>query len=134
MSKSDKPKSRFMVHCGIDITERRELFAECRMTVTEELHNTVSMLHGGALATLADCAGAVSTWDVMGPNEIAVTTDFNLTCLKATYSGDRLIATGTVVHRGRRFIRSQVEIRKDDDSNALVATAGVSLMVVEKNR
>jgi len=123
-----------MIHCGIQITERREYFAECRMTVKEELHNTVGMLHGGALATLADCAGAVSTWDVMGPNEIAVTTDFNLTCLKTTYSGDRLIATGTLIHRGRRFMRSQVEIRKDDENHTLVATAGVSLMVVEKKR
>lgn len=123
-----------MAHCGIDITERRQYFAECRMTVTENLHNTVGMLHGGALATLADCAGAVSTWEVMGPNEIAVTTDFSLTCIKTTYSGDRLIATGNLIHRGRRFMRSQVEIRKDDDDETLVATAGVSLMVVEKKR
>jgi uncharacterized protein (TIGR00369 family) len=126
------PDSPFMQLCGIGVKRLEPGDVECTMTVTESLNNRQGMLHGGALATLADCTAGVATWQVVDPDKVALTTDFNLTCLRAASTGDRLLATGKLVHRGRRFMRVDVEVYLEAQPAKLVAKAGVSFMVVEK--
>ncbi|ARN76095.1 PaaI family thioesterase [Oceanicoccus sagamiensis] len=120
--------SPFMVHLGIDIVSMQGGKAEVAVTLLPELLNSGGMAHGGLIATLADGAAGAAVFSVMARDKMAVTTDFNLTCLKSTAAG-LLTAKGEVIHQGRRLIRADVEVFSDSD---LVAKAGVSFMVIER--
>lgn len=128
MSEQQSLHSPFTHYCGIDIVSMVDGVAKLRVELQSQLLNSAGMAHGGVLATLADSAGGAAAYSVVETGKMAVTTDFNLTCLKSTFSGV-IEATGTVVHRGRRFMRAQVDMVS---GGQLVATAGVSFMVIDR--
>ena len=120
--------SPFTDYCGIDILSMEDGVAQLRVELHAQLLNSAGMAHGGVLATLADSAGGAAAYSVVAEGKMAVTTDFNLTCLKSTFSGV-IEATGTIVHRGRRFMRADVSLTADD---RLIAKAGVSFMMIDR--
>lgn len=98
------------------------------MQLTDALKNSGGMIHGGAIATIADSAAGAACWSVVGEDKMAVTTDFNLSCLKSLFAGV-ITAEATILHAGRRFIRAEVSVKSED---ALLARAGVSFMVIDR--
>ena len=80
-----------------------------------------------SLLTLDTAAGAAA-FGLLPFEKMAVTTDFQLSCLKSSRAGC-LKAVGLVIHHGRRLIRAEVKITAND---TLVATAGVSFMVIDR--
>jgi acyl-CoA thioesterase len=120
--------SPFIDHCGIALESLHDGCCELRVTVADYLKNSGGILHGGALATLADSAAGAATWSLLPLDKMAVTTDFNLTCLRSVADGE-VIATAELIHRGGRFMRAEVKIQSKQQ---LIATAGVSFMVVDR--
>lgn len=125
---SSKRNSPFMHHCGITIESAGGGQAVLSMILSEALKNSGGMVHGGAIATLADSAAGAASWSVVAEDKMAVTTDFNLSCLKSLFEGE-LRAEATMLHVGKRFMRAEVSVTSGKD---LLARAGVSFMVIDR--
>ena len=117
-----------MVHAGVKIDRMEGGEAEVSAALTSELLNSGGMAHGGLLATLVDSAAGAAAFSITDPQKMAVTTDFNMTCLKSAGEG-LLIASGKLVHRGRRMLHAEVEVRSQGD---LLVRGAVSFMIVDR--
>ena len=100
---------------GIRVVEVRLGFARTEMTVEPRHLNSVGILQGGALFTLADLAfaGASNSHGV-----VAVACQADMTFFKAVQTG-KLTATAEEIARTRRL--STCLIRVTDDDGELVA-------------
>ncbi|WP_101756981.1 PaaI family thioesterase [Oceanicoccus sp. KOV_DT_Chl] len=120
--------SPYIDYLGIKIIHMENGIAEMELELTDDFKNSGGMAHGGVLASLADSAAGSAAFTIVPANQIAVTTDFTMTCLRSTVSGT-LYARAEMIHTGKRFMRAEVKIRSARD---LLVTAGVSFMVVER--
>lgn len=120
--------SSFVNYVGIEVASIDGGEARISLLLREEHLNSGGIAHGGVLATLADTAGGAAAFSVLPFEKMAVTTDFQLSCLKSSRAGC-LNAIGTIIHQGRRLIRAEVKITAGD---RLIATAGVTFMVVDR--
>lgn len=91
--------------------------------------NLYGVLHGGAIAGIIDVAGAVAAFSLVGAKSPLVTVDLNVTYIAAV-QGVTVYADGTVLHRGKRLMVSDVEIV--DDKGKLYAKGRVTYMLLEK--
>jgi uncharacterized protein (TIGR00369 family) len=128
MSTLEKFQSNFVNYVGIEVLSLDNGVARMSLALREELMNSGGIAHGGVLASLADSAGGAAAFSLLPYEKMAVTTDFQITCLKSSRSGS-IEAVGTVIHQGRRFMRSEVEI---SSQGILLAKAGVSFMVIDR--
>jgi 1,4-dihydroxy-2-naphthoyl-CoA hydrolase len=76
------------------------------------------VMHGGALLTLADSAGAVCAFLGLPEGAATATTSSTAVLLRPVRSGD-VTATARPLHRGRTSVVVQVDLR--DDQGRLVA-------------
>ena len=125
---SNKRNSPFLNHCGIELVSMGDGQAVLAMELTDALKNSGGMIHGGAIATIADSAAGPACWSLVGDDKMAVPTDFNLSCLKSLFAG-MITAEATILHAGRRFMRAEVSVKSGDD---LLARAGVSFMMIDR--
>jgi acyl-CoA thioesterase len=128
MVKEKRLNSPFIEHLGIDVLLMKDGKAELLMELKPAMLNSGGMAHGGVLASLTDSAAGAAAFSVVADHSMAVTTDFNMTCLKSARNG-LLSAKSELVHQGSRFIRADVEIRSDKD---LLVKAGVSFMIIDR--
>ena len=128
MTLLDKFHSNFVNYVGINIESLDEGIAHTSLQLREEHLNSGGIAHGGVLATLADTAAGAAAFSLVPFEKMAVTTDFQLSCLKSC-SASCLKAIGRIIHGGSRLMRAQVDIYVGD---TLVATAGVSFMVIDR--
>jgi uncharacterized protein (TIGR00369 family) len=120
--------SSFVNYVGIDVESIEGGEARISLLLRDEHLNSGGIAHGGVLATLADTAGGAAAFGLLPIEKMAVTTDFQLSCLKSSRAGS-LNAIGTVIHNGRRLMRAEVKITAAD---TLIATAGVTFMVIDR--
>src|SRR5215203_3104960 len=105
-------------HLGITLEQVRPGYARAGMTVGPELLNAVGTAHGGATMALLDVVhAAVSN----SHGTVAVAQDVHTEFLTAGRPGERLVAEGTELHRGRRTAVYRIDARGED--GRLVATA-----------
>jgi acyl-CoA thioesterase len=106
---------RFAATNGMRLVELRPGFAKTCLSVEQRHFNSVGMVQGGAIFTLADFAfGAASNTG----GKVAVAVNTNISFLKATRSGI-LYAEATEVSRTRRI--STCVVRVTNDAGDLVA-------------
>jgi 1,4-dihydroxy-2-naphthoyl-CoA hydrolase len=86
------------------------------------------VMHGGALMTLADSAGAVCAFAALPPDATGTTTISSSTNLIGAVRSGRVTATSRVLHAGSTTIVVQTELRRDD--GRLVATTTQSQLVM----
>jgi uncharacterized protein (TIGR00369 family) len=106
----------------LDIRPIRQDAEQCvlEMPWHERLCTANGILHGGALMSLADSAGALLAFMNLPDGAIATTTIESKTNLfAAVRSGTTVTATSTVLHAGRTTIVVETEVR--DDTGRLVA-------------
>ena len=94
--------------------------ATLSMSARPELERFGGIMHGGALASLADTASAFAVLSTLEPEEQTVTVDLTLHYLRPVMEGE-LTARASVVRGGRRVATVSVEIF--NESGALVVTA-----------
>src|ERR671917_425025 len=103
---------------GITLEQVRPGYARATMDVGPDLLNAVGTAHGGATMALLDVVhAAVSN----SHGTVAVAQDVHTEFLTAGRPGERLVAEGTELHRGRRTAVYRIDARGDD--GRLVATA-----------
>ncbi len=105
---------------GMKLSYNEDNEAVWTLPFTKSLTNGVT-IHGGAIATLLDCAG----WFTLSQyyeNWIA-TVDFNTNLI--TYAKDEtLVATGHVVKIGKRISNSTMEVVSEKDGRIIATGTG----------
>lgn len=106
---------RFAAQSGVRIVELSAGYARAALMVQDRHLNSVGIVQGGAVFTLADFAFAMAC---NSRGRLAVAVNTSLSFLKATQSG-ALYAEATEVARSRRF--SSCTVRVTNDAGELVA-------------
>ena len=102
---------RFAAASGVELVELRPGYAKAHLKIHQRHLNSVGIVQGGAIFTLADFAFAVAC---NSAGRIAVAVSMNLACTKATRSGT-LRAEAIEVSRSRRISVCTVRVTDDDD-------------------
>lgn len=90
---------------GIELAEASRERVDLRLRWAESLCTSASLLHGGALMTLADSAGGLLA-ALNLPEDAAgtATIESKTNLLRAVREGDEVEAMATVLHQGRSTI------------------------------
>ncbi|HLL70347.1 MAG TPA: PaaI family thioesterase [Pyrinomonadaceae bacterium] len=105
---------------GIEFDGAERGAATLSMRARTELERFGGIMHGGALASLADSASAFAVLSTLEDGEQTVTADLTLHYLRPV-TGGKLTARARVLRGGRRAATVSVEVF--DDAGALVVTA-----------
>lgn len=119
-------RNSFVRLLEMSIIKMGEGEAVLTMPVNPEKHtNLYSVLHGGALASLADTVMGVAC-ATMG-NRV-VTVDMNINFIKSAGQGDTVCATAQVIHAGRQTMVVESEMR--DGNGSLLGKARGTFMII----
>ncbi|MDF0530608.1 PaaI family thioesterase [Tsukamurella sp. 8F] len=110
----------FAATLGIAATEATPRRVVCSLAYRPELTTAGGAVHGGALMTLADCAGAVLAFLNLPKGTGTATTSSTTSFLSAATAGT-LTATATPIKIGRQVIVVQTTIA-DDAGRPLTTT------------
>lgn len=107
---------------GIEIQERGDGRAKLVMRADEQHLNDGGILHGGAIATLADCAMGSALASTLG-DEQPVTVEAKVNYLEPGREGV-IVATGMLRRKGKRFTVLEAEIVQEETGDHIAyATA-----------
>jgi 1,4-dihydroxy-2-naphthoyl-CoA hydrolase len=90
-----------------------------RMAWREELCTTLGVMHGGAIMSLADTAGAMCAFLNLPEGAGGTTTIESKTNFLGAVKSGSITATATVLHRGSTTIVIETSVR--DDTDRLIA-------------
>lgn len=85
--------------------------AQISMAGAKKLHQYQKIVHGGAISSLADTAATFAALASVPDGSDVITIEFKLNFL-APFKDGRAVATGRVVHLGRRTCVAEVGIKK----------------------
>ena len=106
---------RFAASSGIRLVELRPAFAKTSLKIQDQHLNSVGVVQGGAIFTLADTAFAMAC---NSGGKVALAVNTNLSFLRAIRSGT-LYAEATEVARSRKI--STCAVRVTDQAGELIA-------------
>jgi 1,4-dihydroxy-2-naphthoyl-CoA hydrolase len=121
-------------HLGIETLDVKTDQVTMRMAWRRELRRGGGIFHGGAIMALADqVAGCLFNADprVAAASSTGLTTDFSTSFLRAADPGEALVATGTVLRRGRKVTFMQIDVR-GETSGRPVATCRTTYLTVDR--
>jgi acyl-CoA thioesterase len=136
---SEQPKVDFEMLCesvnqipmyqliGMRAIEARAGYSRFRLPFRKELTQPMGVMHGGALATVADSAVAVALWGMVGMDKVFTTIELKINYIGAVSSGE-VIAEGNILHCGRTTAVGEVEVR--DHDGRLVAKCLATYMIL----
>ncbi len=113
----DFPLRRWL---GMDLETTEAGTTVASMTITPEHLNPNGVVHGAVPFALIDTGMGGATMSVVEPGQYCASVDVNLRYIRGSSSG-RLIATTTVVKKGRTVVH--LESRVVDGDDRLIATA-----------
>ena len=133
--KSDSARGVHMgVYLGIEIVDVEPNRVTMRMPWKRELRRGGGIFHGGAIMALADhVAGCLFHTDprVALSDSTGLTTDFNVSFLRAAEPGETIAATGTVLRRGKNVTFMEIDVR-GETSGLTVATCRTTYLRVPR--
>lgn len=128
---NSKSNNTLVATLGIECIEIGENFIVLKMPVDRRTHQPMGILHGGASAALIETVGSMgSTLLIDLEKEVPVGLEINCNHVRSVKSGF-VLATGTLVHCGRRTHVWQVNIH-EAESKKLVCTGRLTVMIIEK--
>lgn len=124
-------KNTMLEVLGMECIETGDNFIRMKMPVESKTHQPMGLLHGGASVALIESVGSMGSALILDPlKEAPVGLEVNANHVSSVKSGN-VIATGTIVHAGRRTHLWQVDIH-DEASGKLVCTGRLTVMVVRR--
>jgi len=130
----DRRDIGFLDYIGGEVTELGEGHAKLAFTVRPHHTQHLGMVHGGAIATLADHCGWYAVISELEPGFTSATIELKVNYLKpARGIGVRMIAYARVINRTRRTAFATVEIWVESDRVAF-ATATYSIIDEHKQK
>ena len=110
------PYAQFL---GMELVAIARGAATVQLEARAELSRMEGIMHGGAIASLADTAAAFAVLSVLEEGQRTVTVDLTLHYLRPLTQG-RITATARVLRQGRRLATVSIEVT--DESGKLAAT------------
>ncbi|MGI9538114.1 MAG: PaaI family thioesterase [Desulfocapsaceae bacterium] len=104
-------RDRYAELSGIEIVETSPGYCKARMQIENKHLNSVDVVHGGALFTLADLAFAVAS---NSHGQVALAINAHITYLRAV-SGGVLYAVATEVEKPRKLGAYEVVVSDEED-------------------
>lgn len=108
---------------GIEIEERGDGRAKLLFRAKEEHLNDGGIVHGGAIATLADCAMGSAVASTLGEGEQPVTVEAKINYLEPGELGT-LVAVATVRRKGKRFTVLEAEVTQEESGEHVAYATG----------
>jgi uncharacterized protein (TIGR00369 family) len=99
---------------GMEVVEVRPGYSRFRLPFRKELTQPFGVMHGGALAAVADSAVAIALWGLLGADKIFTTIEMKINFIAPVSSGE-VIAEGNIIHCGRRTAIGDVTIKDQND-------------------
>ena len=112
---------------GIQLVEAGEGRVVVEMEAVEQMANSLGVVHGGFIATICDSAMARAMATAIPEGARQVSFDLKVNFINAARPGERLRATGRVLHAGRRT--GVAEARVEGPGRTLIATATGSFSI-----
>lgn len=112
----------------ISLEKIDEGYARFRLPFQKELTQGFGVVHGGAIATLADSAVAYALLSLVQPGERVATAEFKINYLATVNSGD-LIGEARIINKGGKLALGDMEVR--DEKGKLVAK-GLATYIILK--
>ncbi len=105
-------KDRFAKHLGIQLSEVSTGKAKAQMQIKEEHLNSVNIIHGGAVFTLADLTFAAAS---NSHGTVAVAINASISFMKSAEKGDVLYAEAFEVSINHKLASYTVQIKNSAD-------------------
>jgi uncharacterized protein (TIGR00369 family) len=123
-------RSTFHAWVGIRTDRLAEGEADLSLEVREDHMNLMGTLHGGVISSLADAATGIAMHTALDEGWTHATTSLQITFLAAGRLGDRVVARGRVVKRGRRFGYAEADVERSDGT--LLARAAATFLLQQE--
>jgi len=123
-------------HLGVEVVSVARDRVVMRLPWRRALRRGGDIFHGGALMALADhVAGCLFNTDprIVAEGLTGLTTDFNVSFLRAAAPGEAVVALGTVLRRGRNVTFMQIDVTAEGSGKA-VATCRTTYLTVPRAR
>jgi uncharacterized protein (TIGR00369 family) len=123
-------------HLGVEVVSVARDRVTMRLAWRPELQRGGGIFHGGSIMALADhVAGCLFNTDPRIPvaGATGLTTDFNVSFLRAAEPGEAIVATGTVLRRGRTLTSMQIDVHAER-SGRTIATCRTTYLTVARER
>ena len=115
----------------IEVIELGADYIKASMPVTPKVHQPMGLLHGGASAALIESIGSVGSVLLIDTDNFApVGIEINANHMSGVTDGV-VIATGKLVHGGRRTHLWQVDLHHQE-TNKHICTGRLTVMIVPK--
>jgi uncharacterized protein (TIGR00369 family) len=112
---------------GMRVEEARAGYARFRLPFRQELTQPMGVMHGGALAAVADSAVAIALWGLVGMDKVFTTIEMKINFI-APVAGGEVIAEGNIVHCGRKTALGEVTLK--DQNGRLVGKCLATYMIL----
>jgi uncharacterized protein (TIGR00369 family) len=118
------PQSPFVAKLGVEVEQLGDGVARLRLPWDPANVTVGEMVHGGALAALVDIVAMAAAWSGAAlPEQLrGVTTSLAVQFLAPAQARD-VIATGSVLHRGRSLVHLEVDLEDADGTRIAKAVA-----------
>jgi len=124
-------KNTLMEVLEIECIELGDDYLKSRMPVKASTHQPAGLLHGGASAALIESIGSMGSVLLIDiEKEVPVGLDINANHLAGVRDGF-VVATGKIVHAGKRTHVWQVDIHHEE-TGKLVCTGRLTVMIVAR--
>jgi 1,4-dihydroxy-2-naphthoyl-CoA hydrolase len=124
-------RNTLMEQLGIECMELGKDYVVSRMPVDHRTQQPMGLLHGGASAALIESIGSMgSTLLIDLDKQQPVGLEINCNHIGGVRSG-YVIATGKIIHAGKRTHLWQVDIR-EDGTDRLICTGRLTVMIIDK--
>jgi len=123
-----KPKAPFEKYLGIKIIKTKDGYAKVKMPYRKELTNPHGLIHGGAIASLADTAMAVAIFSkYLHSSFYTVKLEIKF---KSPSKRGEMFAEAKIIDKRKRFIFGRVEIK--DNRDKLLAQVSAVFYLINK--
>jgi uncharacterized protein (TIGR00369 family) len=112
---------------GIEATEIREGESRIQMLFKQELTHPYGIVHGGAIASLADSAVAMALISLVEPKDRITTIEFKINFFVPVSKGE-LKAHAKIIHKGSKTAVGDVEVINEGGKLVAKVIATYSIM------
>jgi uncharacterized protein (TIGR00369 family) len=111
----DAPAAPIGELLGFDLVEVGEGHASFELAPAERHYNPLGTVHGGIHATLLDSAMGCAVHTTLAEGEAYTTLELKVNFVRAiTEATGRVLATGSVIHRGGRVATAEARLVDED--------------------
>ncbi|WP_457606472.1 PaaI family thioesterase [Nitratifractor sp.] len=126
----DRRDRDFLSYIGGELIDLGDGYARLAFEIRPHHKQHLNVVHGGAIATLADHCGWYAVISQLDPGYTSVTIELKINYLRPA-SGELLMAEAKVINRTRRTAFTTIEIFVKD---TLVAYATATYSIVDEER